>query len=731
MNPTSGGGGSTHVATDPPAERVGDLPVHRHRGLDPAGPDARPGLPAGVAASTGGCCARTLAATDGAELLTEGDSFFLAFARRGGGADRLPDRSAGAGRPRLADPGGRAPGPDGPAHRLRRAARRRVRQPRGAPGGPGRRRRARRAGALLGGHRAPRRTAAARARPCSTSACTGCAASTTGNGCSSSSPPGWSGSSRDRAPPTRSAHNLPDPGHLVRRAGRRERAELQPAGAASTGWSRCVGAGGAGQDPARGRAGRRRGRGVPGRGLVRRRRRGDRPGAGRVRHRRRARAAAGAGPADAGHPGRVRGRPPDADRAGHLRRPAGRLRGGRSPGCCPAAAGVRVLATSREPFGLPGEVVWRIPPLSVDPPPDGGAERRGGAAAGPHGGGPGRPAAGPGRVGRPAAGRAAAGRAAARHRAGRRPAARALGRAARRAPRRRARHARRRPGRPEPPPAERGWSRRPAGHRRPGRPRPGPPPPRRAGPCSGRRPSGTLRCRRPSPGRTGRWARGPPGCCAGCRSSPARWTWRRSSGCSSDDPLDPLSVLVDKSMVQAEPHAAGQHLPDARPDPGVRRPPAGRGRRGAGRPRPARRLVAARAAAGVPGPGRPAGHPVAVRARPARRRAARRAALDAPPGAAPGRGCGSPAGSTSGGASAGWPGRGGSGCSGSTGGSPRPASGSRTRSWRRRTTCTRCTPARTASSPRSCASRSGPRRRPGRPATPGCWPGCSPAGRRR
>ncbi|MER7164785.1 adenylate/guanylate cyclase domain-containing protein [Micromonospora sp. NPDC000207] len=33
--------------------------------------------------------------------------------------------------------------------------------------------------------------------------------------------------------------------------------------------------------------------------------------------------------------------------------------------------GVRVLATSRESFGLPGEVVWRIPPLSVEPRPDG------------------------------------------------------------------------------------------------------------------------------------------------------------------------------------------------------------------------------------------------------------------------------------------------------------------------------------------------------------------------
>jgi predicted ATPase/class 3 adenylate cyclase len=31
-----------------------------------------------------------------------------------------------------------------------------------------------------------------------------------------------------------------------------------------------------------------------------------------------------------------------------------------------------VLATSREPFGLPGEVIWRIPPLSIEPAPDGG-----------------------------------------------------------------------------------------------------------------------------------------------------------------------------------------------------------------------------------------------------------------------------------------------------------------------------------------------------------------------
>jgi predicted ATPase/class 3 adenylate cyclase len=37
-----------------------------------------------------------------------------------------------------------------------------------------------------------------------------------------------------------------------------------------------------------------------------------------------------------------------------------------------AGPGVRVLATSREPLGLPGEVVWRIPPLSLEPAPDGG-----------------------------------------------------------------------------------------------------------------------------------------------------------------------------------------------------------------------------------------------------------------------------------------------------------------------------------------------------------------------
>jgi predicted ATPase/class 3 adenylate cyclase len=37
-----------------------------------------------------------------------------------------------------------------------------------------------------------------------------------------------------------------------------------------------------------------------------------------------------------------------------------------------AGPGVRVLATSREPLGAPGELVWRIPPMSLHPPASGG-----------------------------------------------------------------------------------------------------------------------------------------------------------------------------------------------------------------------------------------------------------------------------------------------------------------------------------------------------------------------
>src|SRR5262249_6659393 len=36
-----------------------------------------------------------------------------------------------------------------------------------------------------------------------------------------------------------------------------------------------------------------------------------------------------------------------------------------------AGPGIRILATSREPLGSPGEAVLRIPPLSLSPPPGG------------------------------------------------------------------------------------------------------------------------------------------------------------------------------------------------------------------------------------------------------------------------------------------------------------------------------------------------------------------------
>ena len=131
-------------------------------------------------------------------------------------------------------------------------------------------------------------------------ACTGCAASTTGSGCSSSSRPGWSGSSPARVPPSAAAHNLPT--QVTSFVGREaERAELRPA-------DRPAPAGDGGrrgrrrQDPARGRGGRRPGGGVPGRRVVRRPRHGHRPGSGGVRDRRGARAAARARPPDRSTP---------------------------------------------------------------------------------------------------------------------------------------------------------------------------------------------------------------------------------------------------------------------------------------------------------------------------------------------------------------------------------------------------------------------------------------------
>ena len=95
-----------------------------------------------------------------------------------------------------------------------------------------------------------------------------------------------------------------------------------------------------------------------------------------------------------------------------------------------------------------------------------------------------------------------------------------------------------------------------------------------------------------------------------------------------DDPLDPLAVLVDKSMIQVEPHGAGSTYRMLDPI----RAYAARRLVDAGEEQAARdrhvAWCAARPPAGVPRCRRPAGDAVAVRARPAGRRGARGAAVD-------------------------------------------------------------------------------------------------------
>ena len=369
---------------------------------------------------------RTLADQRRRGAVHRGRLVLLRVRRRRGRADRLPRRAAGTGRPRLADT--RRPGPGSgwactPATPSRR---RRVRQPRGAPRGPGRRRRARRPGALLRGHRRgaptalPERRLAARPRPAPAARLRrpGAALPARRAGPGPAVPPA-AHAGRGRAQP---AHR----GHLVRRprggAGRAA-ADCSP----STGWSPWSARAAPARpgSPSRSPRGQRASAYPDGVWFVDLAAVTD-PGLVGVRDRRRARAAARAGPPGARHPRRVRrGRRccwcwTPATRSWP---PAPRW----SPGCSPAARGVRVLATSREPLGLPGEVVWRIPPLSLDPAPGGGTERRGGAAAGPYRGGPRRPAAEPAEPPDLAPGRAAAGRPAAGDRAGRGPAAGALG----------------------------------------------------------------------------------------------------------------------------------------------------------------------------------------------------------------------------------------------------------------------------------------------------------------
>ena len=58
-------------------------------------------------------------------------------------------------------------------------------------------------------------------------------------------------------------------------------------------------------------------------------------------------------------------RPADAGGAGQLRAPAGCERGAGQSRCSAAAARLTLLATSREPIGVAGEVSWRVPSLSL------------------------------------------------------------------------------------------------------------------------------------------------------------------------------------------------------------------------------------------------------------------------------------------------------------------------------------------------------------------------------
>ena len=83
--------------------------------------------------------------------------------------------------------------------------------PGGAPGRPGRVGRARRAGALLRRPPPGSRSTCRRTPTWSTSACTSCAASTAGSGCSSSSPTVWNREFPRPRTLAAAAHNLPAP----------------------------------------------------------------------------------------------------------------------------------------------------------------------------------------------------------------------------------------------------------------------------------------------------------------------------------------------------------------------------------------------------------------------------------------------------------------------------------------------------------------------------------------
>ena len=129
------------------------------------GPDYRP-----VLAEHRQILLRALGAGNGVALFTEGDSVFAAFPDATAALQACAEAQRALADARLAPPRRPAAGTDGPAFRVRRAGRQRVRHAGGAPGRPRGRRRPRRAGPLLRGHRAARRRpargrVAARPRP--------------------------------------------------------------------------------------------------------------------------------------------------------------------------------------------------------------------------------------------------------------------------------------------------------------------------------------------------------------------------------------------------------------------------------------------------------------------------------------------------------------------------------------------------------------------------------------
>ena len=137
-------------------DRRRDVALHGRRGVDEAAARARRRRTRTRSTSIGGGSGRRLPTHDGVEVDTQGDAFFVAFARASDAVAAAADGAARTGR--RADP--RA---DGAAHGRAAADRRGIRRPRRPQGRAHRRRRPRRAGAPVADD--PRARRRRRARP--------------------------------------------------------------------------------------------------------------------------------------------------------------------------------------------------------------------------------------------------------------------------------------------------------------------------------------------------------------------------------------------------------------------------------------------------------------------------------------------------------------------------------------------------------------------------------------